>query len=199
MKQRFKPSPALLVAIVALVAALAGTAVGGVAVTSLNSKDKKQVKKISKQQAKKLDKKLDKGLSKDIGDVANRVSAIENPQSGEVSLPVLTTECDGSSGWYSVPWVGARVRYRVSPSGVVRLSGWAQYCGGSETAFTLPRDFAPKLREGFVSERRLPVIGGPLSGPTERLTATVSWNGEVSVLDVAPGDLVEFSGVSFPR
>ncbi|MGB2852189.1 MAG: hypothetical protein WBC01_11035 [Solirubrobacterales bacterium] len=48
-----KPSPALLVAVVALVAALAGTAIGGVAVTSLNKKDKKQVTKIARKQAKK--------------------------------------------------------------------------------------------------------------------------------------------------
>jgi hypothetical protein len=48
-----KPSPALLVAVVALVAALAGTAIGGVAVTSLSKKDKKQVTKIAKKQGKK--------------------------------------------------------------------------------------------------------------------------------------------------
>lgn len=53
--KRAKPSPALLVAVVALVAALAGTAVGGVAVTSLNKKDKKQVKAI----AKKLDDRIE--------------------------------------------------------------------------------------------------------------------------------------------
>ena len=54
-----KPSPALLVAVIALVAALGGGAVAGVAVTSLNKKDKKQVKKISKKQAKKLDKRIE--------------------------------------------------------------------------------------------------------------------------------------------
>jgi hypothetical protein len=54
-----KPSPALLVAVVALVAALAGTAIGGVAVTSLSKKDKKQVTKIAKKQAKKLDRKIE--------------------------------------------------------------------------------------------------------------------------------------------
>ena len=53
--KRAKPSPALLVAVVALVAALGGGAVAGVAVTSLNKEDKKQVKKI----AKKLDKKIE--------------------------------------------------------------------------------------------------------------------------------------------
>ena len=55
--KRTKPSPALLVAVVALVAALAGTAIGGVAVTSLSKKDKKQVTKIAKKQGKKQGKK----------------------------------------------------------------------------------------------------------------------------------------------
>ena len=54
-----KPSPALLVAVVALVAALGGGAVAGVAVTSLNKKETKKVRKIAKKQAKKLDKKIE--------------------------------------------------------------------------------------------------------------------------------------------
>lgn len=45
-------SPGLLVAVVALVAALAGTAVGGVALTSLNKGEKKVVKRIAKKQGK---------------------------------------------------------------------------------------------------------------------------------------------------
>jgi hypothetical protein len=52
-----KPSAALIVAVVALVAALGGGAVAGVAVTSLNKKDKKQVTKIAKKQGKKQAKK----------------------------------------------------------------------------------------------------------------------------------------------
>ena len=48
---RWKPSPAVVVAVVALVAALGGTAVGGGA---FNGQEKKQIKKI----AKKLDKKI---------------------------------------------------------------------------------------------------------------------------------------------
>ena len=54
-----KPSAALVVAVVALVAALGGGAVAGVAVTSLSKKDKNQVRKISKKQAKKLDQKIE--------------------------------------------------------------------------------------------------------------------------------------------
>lgn len=52
-----KPSPALVIAVIALVAALGGGAVAGVAVTALNKKERKQVKKISKRQGKKQGKK----------------------------------------------------------------------------------------------------------------------------------------------
>jgi hypothetical protein len=52
-----KPSAALVVAVVALVVALGGGAVAGVAVTSLNKKDKKQVTKIAKKEAKTQGKK----------------------------------------------------------------------------------------------------------------------------------------------
>ena len=58
-----RPSPALLVAIVALTAALAGTAVGGVAVTALNGKEKRQVTRIAKGQANKRISKRAPGLA----------------------------------------------------------------------------------------------------------------------------------------
>lgn len=54
--KRAKPSPALLVAAVALVVALGGGAVAGV--TSFNKSEKREVKAISKKQAKKLDRKI---------------------------------------------------------------------------------------------------------------------------------------------
>ena len=56
-----KPSPALLVAVVALVAALGGGAVAGVTVNALNKKEKEQVKRISKKQAKKQIEKVPTG------------------------------------------------------------------------------------------------------------------------------------------
>jgi hypothetical protein len=69
-----KPSPALLVAVVALVAALAGTAVGGMAVTSLSKKETKQVRKIANKKAKSQDKKQDERNfpvdSSQVGDAA---------------------------------------------------------------------------------------------------------------------------------
>ena len=58
--KRGRPSPAMLVAIVALVAALGGSAVAEVASTSkLSKKERQQTKKIAKKQAKKLDKKIE--------------------------------------------------------------------------------------------------------------------------------------------
>jgi len=91
-----KPSAALIVAVVALVAALGGGAVAGVAVTSLNKKDKKQVEKISKKQAKKLDKKIellpgpkgDQGLKGDPGQDATSLFAYVR-DSGSASAAVL--------------------------------------------------------------------------------------------------------------
>jgi hypothetical protein len=60
--KRTKPSPALIIAVVALVAALAGTAVGGVTVSALKKGEKQQVKKISKRVSKKQAKKLDRKI-----------------------------------------------------------------------------------------------------------------------------------------
>jgi hypothetical protein len=57
--KRTKPSAALIVAVVALVAALGGGAVAGVAVTSLNKKETKKVRKIANKKAKSQDKKQD--------------------------------------------------------------------------------------------------------------------------------------------
>ncbi len=63
-----KPSPTLLVAVIALVAALGGRAVAGVTVSKLNKKEKEQVKKISKRVSKKS------GLSKTERRKARRIA-----------------------------------------------------------------------------------------------------------------------------
>ena len=52
-------SAALMVAVVALVSALGGGAVAGVTISKLNKKETKQVKRISKKQARKLDKRIE--------------------------------------------------------------------------------------------------------------------------------------------
>ena len=60
--KRAKPSPALIVAVVALVAGLAGTAVGGATISALNQQERKQVRNIAKKQAKKQAKKAVNGI-----------------------------------------------------------------------------------------------------------------------------------------
>ncbi len=62
-----KPSPALLIAVVALVAALGGGAVAGVAVTSLSKKEIKRVRQIAKKEAKKQFRKVPAGPEGDTG------------------------------------------------------------------------------------------------------------------------------------
>jgi hypothetical protein len=60
--KRAKPSPAIVVAVVALVAALSGGAVAGVTISKLNKRERNQVRKISKKQARKQARKLDKRI-----------------------------------------------------------------------------------------------------------------------------------------
>jgi hypothetical protein len=70
-----QPSPAMIVAVLALVAALAGTAVADVATTAkLDKKEKKQVKKIAKKQI----NKLAPGLSVDHANTADSATNAQN-------------------------------------------------------------------------------------------------------------------------
>ncbi len=113
-----RPSPALIVAVVALVAALAGTAVGGVAVTSLNSKDKKQVKKIAKKQgkkqAKKQIKKQEPKLDVNSAKTADEASSADEAATANGVRPVrISSVNDGSDRWSTVTvfregglWIG---------------------------------------------------------------------------------------------
>jgi hypothetical protein len=69
---RVTPSPAMLVALAAVVAALVGTAVAGTATSSkLSGKERKQVAKIARKEAKKLIAKLAPGLSVAAANTAN--------------------------------------------------------------------------------------------------------------------------------
>jgi hypothetical protein len=54
-----RPSASIIVAVVALVAALGSSAVAGVTISKLSNKEKKQVKRLSKKQARKLDKRIE--------------------------------------------------------------------------------------------------------------------------------------------
>ena len=86
------PSPAMLVAIVALVAALGGTAVAEVATTSLSKKDTKKVKKIANKQGKKqANKQIDKkapGLSVASAATAESAKTAEDADTANGLKPV---------------------------------------------------------------------------------------------------------------
>jgi hypothetical protein len=98
-----RPSAALIVAVIALVAALGGGAVAGVAVTSLNKKDKKQVRKISKKEAnKRIDKRepsLDVNSAKNATNAENAINAT-NAQNADTAAGVRPVKVDytGSGG-----------------------------------------------------------------------------------------------------
>lgn len=89
-----RPSPALLVAVVALVAALAGTAVGGVAVTSLSKGDKKRVKTIAAKQAKKQIKRRAPSLS--VASAGTAVSAGSAPPFAYAKIDGATADVDAA-------------------------------------------------------------------------------------------------------
>ena len=78
--RRTRPSPAILVAVIALVAALGGSAVAEVATTSkLDKKEKKQTKKIAKKQANKVvDGVLPIGAS-ELGTIVERTAQVNVP------------------------------------------------------------------------------------------------------------------------
>lgn len=75
-----KPSPAVVIALVALFAALGGTAVGGIATSALTKKEFKQVKRIAKSKANQQIKKKAPKLSvahADAADNADNSTALE--------------------------------------------------------------------------------------------------------------------------
>jgi hypothetical protein len=85
---QLRPSPAMLVAVVALIAALVGTAIAGVATTSkLDGKEKKQVKKIARHEANKgITRRAPKLSVATAGSAVTANSALTATQLGRVSV-----------------------------------------------------------------------------------------------------------------
>jgi hypothetical protein len=128
-----KPSPAFLIAVVALVAALGGTAVGGVVASKLSGKEKKQVTKIARKQAKKLDKKIElkpgpKGEQGPPG--ATDVTLRFGPGSTMVGAGHFTSDtasCEAGEvavggGYFAL---GDATHSRVYNDGPVATTGWS--------------------------------------------------------------------------
>ncbi len=98
-----RPSPAILVAVIALVAALGGSAVAEVATTSLSKKEKKQTKKIAKKQ---VNKKLPIE-SKNLADGAVDGSKLTGDQRTLWAAVEATGNIADQSGGISVTALGA--------------------------------------------------------------------------------------------
>lgn len=131
--KRAKPSPAFVVAVVALVAAVCGGAVAGVAVRKLDQNEKKQVRKISKNQASKLDKKIElmpgpKGEQGDPG--ATNVTLRFGPGSAMVGAGHFTSDtasCEAGEvaiggGYFAL---GDATHSRVYNDGPAATTGWS--------------------------------------------------------------------------
>ena len=100
--KRTRPSPAILISVIALVAALGGSAVAEVATTSkLNKKEKKEVGKIAKKKANKQIEKKAPGLD------VNSAKTADSTSLHPPSIDWTRT----SRGW--LPSAGQNWRFRV--------------------------------------------------------------------------------------
>ncbi|MGI9556466.1 MAG: hypothetical protein ACR2N5_00845 [Solirubrobacterales bacterium] len=110
---RFKlgrPSPVLIIAVIALFVGLGGSAVAEVATTSLSKSDKKQVKKIAKKQGKKQAKKQVKKTlpidASELGTISQVTSKTTIPvgENGTATATCSTGKVIGG-GWEAPPLV----------------------------------------------------------------------------------------------
>jgi hypothetical protein len=179
-----RPSPAIVIAILALVAALAGTALAGPD-ASTSALNKKKVKKIAKKQVKKLAPGLSVANADALGGKppSTFASATSEPYH-EVGTP---GEPPFQSGWTNTePGVSTAAFYKDS-LGVVHLKGVIAGGGNGNTAFTLPTGYRPS--QGLL----LPAA----AAPTQAGQLLISPSGSVApACDVTPC-IVGMDGVGF--
>ena len=156
-----KPSPAMLVAIVALVFALVGTSVAGVATISvLSKKEKKQTRNIARNEI----KKAAPGLS--VARAANADALEGKPASAfasSASEPYHEVGTPGEpafrNGWANAGGGFSTAAFYKDPLGVVHLKGnLSNPVTDGTDAFTLPAGYRPS--QGLF----MPAAGGPALG-----------------------------------
>jgi hypothetical protein len=142
---RSRPSPTMLVAVLALVAALAGTAVAGP--TATTSVSKKKVKKIAKKQAIKQINELAPELSVANADtVGGQQPSAFAPSAPE---PFRRVGAPGQpqfqNNWDNLGGGTSTAAFYKDPWDVVHLKGFLDTGTGSDgrTAFTLPPGYRP--------------------------------------------------------
>jgi len=142
-----RPSPAIVVAVLALVAALAGTALAGTD-ASTSAISKKKVKKIATKQI----NKLAPGLSVANADTAGNAGALGGkPPSAfaaSASEPYREVGTPGQpqfqNGWVNYDSTAqSTVAFYRDPLGVVHLKGQIRAGTNGATLFTLPAGYRP--------------------------------------------------------
>jgi hypothetical protein len=160
---RARPSPAIVVAVLALVAALAGTALAGTG-AGTSAINKKKVKKIAKKQINKLAPGLSVAHASTAGNAdqaANANALGGRPASAFASSTPEPFRRVGASGQpqFQNDWENAGSPFRTAafykdPWGVVHIRGAVDGGLTGETVFTLPPGYRPS---GIV---RLPAACG---------------------------------------
>lgn len=151
-----RPSPALVVAIVALLVAVTGTAVASVAtISALNHKDKKQVKKIADREIGKKAPGLSVATAANAGNASNLANKpasdyLLNGVSGEAwHLVGAGGQPAFQNGWSDFNNGFAPAAFYLDPIGRVHLKGVV--AGGvlNNVVFTLPPGYRPPENLAF--------------------------------------------------
>jgi hypothetical protein len=188
-----RPSPALVLAALALVFAMVGTAIAGPDAISSKVTTKK-VKKIAKKQANKVLDQRESSLNVNSADsAANADNLGGQPPSAyalsdseayhEIGAP---GEPPFQNGWSNFSATFSSAAFYMDDLGVVHLKGALAGTSGT-VAFTLPAGYRPAL------ELFLPLaVGGPAAGNMQ-----VRANGEVELTCVGGCGAAGIDGLSF--
>ncbi len=208
-----RPSPALIISMVALLVAVGGTAVGVAKIPGLNRREKKQVRRIARRLSnRRITKRAHRLSVARAGSAATAISATTAANAASLGgigasayvqrselAPIPPTGLALSPGWAqfnSGSGTPAPSAYR-DQLGVVHLSGLIRRASGStSTALTLP----PGLRPG--SDLRFPAVcdePGLLTDPRPGIALVYS-NGTVIAPSTGSYDCTQqfsLDGISF--
>jgi hypothetical protein len=204
MNQPRMPSPAILVAVLALVAALAGTAIAGP--TATVSVSKKKVKKIAKKQAIKQINKLAPGLSvasaetantADSANTANTAAQAQNASTANGVKPIKVSFAAPTStpATAFVNQGGVRIRGECTGAGEARLELTNTGASGAVVQFAAVNadgstDAGPNLGMGSGTMQSLTTTAAPRNIRTVTVTYRGAGGTELS------GDVVMARGAA---